>query len=157
MDYAFKMGKTLASKGICGMFSADFMVVMNESNAEIFLIEINLRKGGTTHPYQTALRITKSSFDHFSGYLIDESKNRIRYISNDNVVNSKLRNIKVESFLEAAAKANLLFDSGTNSGVIFHMLQAMPDFGKLGYTIIARSDQKIALLEKSLQSFFKSL
>src|SRR5262249_43504109 len=54
MREAAKVGRRLAKEGVIGRFALDFVTVRNERGAwEVYAIEINLRKGGTTHPFLT--------------------------------------------------------------------------------------------------------
>src|SRR5207249_5092 len=51
---AAKVGRRLAKEGVIGRFALDFVVVRGEDGKwEPYAIEINLRKGGTTHPFLT--------------------------------------------------------------------------------------------------------
>src|SRR6266542_2757358 len=50
---AAKIGKRLAKEGVIGRFALDFVVVRSTGKWEPYAIEINLRKGGTTHPFLT--------------------------------------------------------------------------------------------------------
>src|SRR5205807_593360 len=45
---ALKVGAVLAGEGVIGPFGIDFLVTPDE----VYLSEINLRMGGTTHPFQ---------------------------------------------------------------------------------------------------------
>jgi len=46
------IGKLLASRGVIGRLSVDFAATQNDSGKwHMHALEINLRKGGTTHPY----------------------------------------------------------------------------------------------------------
>src|SRR5947199_592920 len=50
---ATKVGRRLAREGVIGRFALDFVVVRSNGKWEPYAIEINLRKGGTTHPFLT--------------------------------------------------------------------------------------------------------
>ena len=51
MRAAEKVGQRLAQEGVVGRFAVDFFVVRRGDHWEPYAIEINLRKGGTTHPF----------------------------------------------------------------------------------------------------------
>jgi len=54
--YGHAVGEALARRGALGRFSVDFMCAQAGNGSwDVFALEINLRKGGTTHPY-AALR-----------------------------------------------------------------------------------------------------
>src|SRR5205823_3717303 len=48
---AAKVGNRLAKEGVIGRFALDFVVVRSNGKWDPYAIEINLRKGGTTHPF----------------------------------------------------------------------------------------------------------
>src|SRR5262245_34804135 len=53
-EEARKVGERLAREGVLGRFALDFVVVRDGGGDwSPYAIEINLRKGGTTHPYLT--------------------------------------------------------------------------------------------------------
>ena len=52
---AVKVGERLASEGVIGRFAMDFVAVRSADGSwEPYAIELNLRKGGTTHPFPHA-------------------------------------------------------------------------------------------------------
>ena len=56
---AAKIGARLSREGVIGRFAVDFVVVRDQSDVWTpYAIEINLRKGGTTHPFLTLQFLT---------------------------------------------------------------------------------------------------
>ena len=45
-----RVAEVLKDRGVLGRFAIDFLSIKREGNWEHAAIEINLRKGGTTHP-----------------------------------------------------------------------------------------------------------
>jgi hypothetical protein len=61
---ARKVGARLAREGVLGRFAVDFVVVRGADGAWLpYAIELNLRKGGTTHPFLTLQFLTDGSYD----------------------------------------------------------------------------------------------
>ena len=62
---AAKVGALLAEAGVIGRFAIDFVVTRAAESApwEIYAIEVNLRKGGTTHPFLTLQFLTSGTYD----------------------------------------------------------------------------------------------
>jgi len=57
---AMVIGRHLAGFGVLGRFGVDFVVVQDDSGAWTpYAIELNLRKGGTTHPFLTLQFLTR--------------------------------------------------------------------------------------------------
>jgi hypothetical protein len=50
-EYGLKVAEALEKTGVMGRFAVDFISVKEEDGWKHYAIEINLRKGGTTHPY----------------------------------------------------------------------------------------------------------
>ena len=59
-----RSGKRLAAEGVIGRFALDFVTVRNDAGEwDTYAIEINLRKGGTTHPFLTLQFLTDGTYD----------------------------------------------------------------------------------------------
>src|SRR4029453_18186634 len=53
------VGARLAKEGVLGRFAIDFVAVRRDAGGwDVYAIEINLRKGGTTHPFLTLQFLT---------------------------------------------------------------------------------------------------
>ena len=58
-SHARRIGERLAGAGVIGRCAIDFVVTRDEHDRwRAFAIELNLRKGGTTHPYETLAQLT---------------------------------------------------------------------------------------------------
>ena len=65
---AAKVGRRLAKEGVIGRFALDFVVVRAKNGKwEPYAIEINLRKGGTTHPFLTLQFLTDGTYNPETG------------------------------------------------------------------------------------------
>ena len=62
---AARIGEVLAGEGVVGSFGIDFLVVGDD----VYLSEINLRLGGTTHPFWMARLATAGRYDPATGEL----------------------------------------------------------------------------------------
>src|SRR4051812_4771827 len=61
---AAKIGRRLAEEGVIGRFALDFVAVRDDAGEwQASAIEINLRKGGTTHPFLTLQFLTDGTYD----------------------------------------------------------------------------------------------
>ena len=61
---AMAIGERLADKGVLGRFAVDFVVVRDAAGGWTpYAIEVNLRKGGTTHPFLTLQFLTDGRYD----------------------------------------------------------------------------------------------
>ena len=62
-EQAELVGVRLAELGVLGRFAIDFVVVRDGAGWRSYAIEINLRKGGTTHPFLTMQFLTNGRYD----------------------------------------------------------------------------------------------
>ena len=68
---AMVIGRHLATLGVLGRFAVDFVVVQDDSGAWTpYAIELNLRKGGTTHPFLTLQFLTDGTYDGERGVFL---------------------------------------------------------------------------------------
>ena len=67
---AMAIGERLAAEGVLGRFAVDFVVVRDAAGDwAAYAIELNLRKGGTTHPFLTLQFLTDGRYDAAIGPL----------------------------------------------------------------------------------------
>jgi len=139
-DQAQRVGKALADRGVVGPFGLDFLVVPSASGSEVFLSEINLRMGGTTHPFLMAHMVTQGEYDQGSGELLVDGSPRC-YVATDNLKSQAYVGLTPRAVIDAVAAAGLAYEPATHTGVLLHLLGALPAFGKLGATCIARGPE----------------
>ena len=61
---AQRIGERLAHEGVLGRFAIDFVVMRSgEGSWTTYAIELNLRKGGTTHPFLTLQFLTSAEYN----------------------------------------------------------------------------------------------
>lgn len=147
-----KIGKVLAEKGVIGPFGVDFLLVDNEERVNLYAIEINIRAGGTTHPYFLTKKITKATYDEDKAILKTKDGREIYYQSNDNVISDKLKSRSSKQFLNYMHERKLIYSDIDKNGVAFHLLDAIYPFGKVGFTAISTSRQGVQDLFKKTMS-----
>ncbi|MFN2525469.1 MAG: peptide ligase PGM1-related protein [Actinomycetota bacterium] len=135
---ALKLGRALADEGVTGFFGIDFIVVPSQAGPQVFLSEINLRIGGTTHPFLTAAAVTGGTLDPVTGDLVADGR-RKSYVASDNVKAEAYVGLFPAQVIAAVRSAGLAFDPRTRSGATLHLLGALPEHGKFGVVCIAGS------------------
>ena len=125
-EFGERVAKVLASKGVIGPFGIDFVVVAGESGQEIYLSEINLRMGGTTHPFLMTKLATGGSYDPVNGDLVAEDKPK-HYVSTDNLKSGSYVGLLPEQVIEAIDRDGLGFDPATKTGTTLHLLGALEE------------------------------
>ena len=137
-----KIAQTLAKKGALGRFAIDFISVQQNNEWKHYAIEINLRKGGTTHPYFMLQFLTDGVYSAEKGEYITASGNRRYYFSTDNVVKDCYRGLTPHDLIDIAIFHSLMYDGASQEGVMFHLVGAISQYGKLGLVCIGDTPQK---------------
>lgn len=147
-----KIAKALADKGALGRFAIDFLSVKENNDWKHYAIEINLRKGGTTHPFLMLQFLTNGNYNADTGKFITASGNERFYFASDNVSNEKYTGLTPHDLINIAMYHSLMFDGAAQEGVMFHLIGALSEFGKLGLVCIGSSPQRAkAFYDKALQ------
>jgi hypothetical protein len=136
------IGRRLAKEGVLGRFALDFVVCRTGAAWSSNAIEINLRKGGTTHPYLTLQFLTGGSYNPASGLFTTPSGLPKYYIASDHVEGDDLRVLTPEDLFDMAVVQGLHFDQTKQTGVVFHMISALPDRGRVGITAVGDSPEE---------------
>ncbi len=136
-----KVAAKLAVKGVLGRFAIDFISVKEKNKWKNYAIEINLRKGGTTHPYLMMQFLTDGHYDADKGLYITACGNTRFYFASDNVYNEKYKGLTPYDLIDIAMQHSLMYDGATQKGVMFHLMGALSEHGKLGLVCIGSSHE----------------
>jgi hypothetical protein len=134
------LAKLLRDKGVIGRFGVDFISVKNDDDEwKHYAIEINMRKGGTTHPFLMLNFLTEGVYHSNTGiYKIKTGQPR-HYFSTDNLVERNYRGLTPHDLIEIATDNDLMFNGAAQEGVMFHIIGALSQYGKLGVLAIGAS------------------
>ena len=139
---AAKIGRRLAKEGVLGRFALDFVVVRSGSGAggwDVYAIELNLRKGGTTHPFLTLQFLTDGRYDPETAAFTAPSGRRKYFLASDHVASPSYRAFTTEDLFDLVVRRGLHFDQTRQTGVIFHMMSALAENGSVGLTAVGDS------------------
>ena len=140
---ALKVGHRLAERGVIGRFALDFVVARDGSGPwSTYAIEINLRKGGTTHGFLTLQFLTDGAYDPNAGVFTAPSGKQKFYVASDHLESPGFRTLSPADVLDIALMRGLHFDQATQVGTAFHMLSALPVHGQLGATCVGNSPEE---------------
>lgn len=162
-EYARRVGVMLAEKGVIDHFGVDFVVVPGIPDSEgtpsfgIYAIEINLRQGGTTHPMMTLKLLTGGQYDENTGTFRTPKGNEKYYVASDNVCYPEFKGLLPHDIMENFQESHLHFNHETEKGVVFHLLGALSQYGKIGITAISDSPTEAALLFDQAVEQLKSI
>jgi len=141
----YQVAKELCREGVIGRFGIDFVSVKEPQGWwKHYAIEINLRKGGTTHPYLMLKFLTDGYYDHHTGlYHMPNGQNRY-YLATDGLQSDAYKGLTPEDLIDIAICHNIQYDSTTQEGTMFHLLGALSEHGKLGMVCIGKTPQRAA-------------
>ena len=130
---AAKVGKRLAKEGVIGRFALDFVVVRAKNGKwEPYAIEINLRKGGTTHPFLTLQFLTDGTYDTETGIFTAPNGQQKFFVASDHVESPRYRTLTPDDLFDIVVRHHLHFDQTRQTGVVFHMMSALGELGRTG-------------------------
>ena len=140
------MGKTIATvlknEGVLGRFGIDFISVKEDDGWKHYALEINLRKGGTTHPFLMLQFLTDGNYDETTGIFKTAHGQQLFYYASDNVQSNAYKGLTPQDLIEIAMFHGLHFDGATQKGVMFHMIGALSQYGKMGVVCIGTSPEE---------------
>jgi hypothetical protein len=146
------LGKTISEQlkkqGVIGRFSIDFISVQEGKEWKHYAIEINLRKGGTTHPFLMLQFLTNGHYDDESGLYITPGNQQRYYFATDNIQNEAYKGLTPQDLINIAMFHGLHFDGSAQTGVMFHMIGALSQYGKMGMVCIGASPEEAILFYK---------
>src|ERR687893_782967 len=136
-----RVGRVLNERGALGRFAIDFISVKREEGWDHRAIEINLRKGGTTHPYLILRFLTDGVYDPDDGLYCTPTAKPCYYYASDNLQSPDYKGLTPDDLIDIAVNNGLHFDSASQQGVIFHLIGALSQYGKLGTVCIGDSHE----------------
>jgi hypothetical protein len=156
LQAGMRVGAVLARKGVVSRFAVDFVVRPTAAGGhgwDVTAIEINLRMGGTTHPFLALRFLTGGTLDAGTGVFRAPSGLSKFYRSTDNLCSPAYRGVSPEDLIEIMTANRLHYDPVSETGVLFHLMGALSEFGKVGLTAIANSPGEVeAIYARTLET-----
>lgn len=141
-----KVGENLAAKGALERYSVDFIAVHQPGNTanpwQIHAIEINLRKGGTTHPFMALKLLTNGTYSLDDGKFYTKNGQAKYYRASDNLQSEAYRGLLPNDLMDIIMVEQLHFSSIDGVGVVFHLMGCLSEHGKLGLTCIGNTPKE---------------
>ena len=157
---AAKVGQRLAKEGVIGRFALDFVVVRSNGKWDPYAIEINLRKGGTTHPFLTLQFLTDGAYDPETATFTAPNGQQKFFVASDHVESPLYRSLTPDDLFDIVVRHDLHFNQTRQTGVVFHMMSALGEMGRTGLTAVGNSHEEakaiytraVAVLDQEAQS-----
>lgn len=141
-EYGLKVAEVLSKNGVMGRFAVDFISVKEGKEWKHYAIEINLRKGGTTHPYILLQFLTDGDYDYENGLFLTANRQTRYYFCSDNLRSDKYIGITPPDLIDIAMMHSLHYDGTSQEGVMFHLIGALSQYGKLGVVCIGSTPER---------------
>ena len=136
------VAENLKKLGVLGRFSIDFMSAFVDGQWRHFAIELNIRKGGTTHPFLMLQFLTNGEYDWEKGKFLLEDGTERYYFATDNIQEKRYKGLTPLDMIEITTLHNLHYDQAKSEGVMFHLISALSQYGKLGLVSISKSAEE---------------
>jgi hypothetical protein len=131
-----KVGRRLAREGVLGRVGVDFVAVRDGGLWRIDAVEINLRCGGTTHPFFALQALTDGDYDPLSGEYRTRLGDLKHYVATDHLDSPAYRTLTPDDLLDVVAEHHIGWDRERETGVALHMVSALAVSGRIGLTAI---------------------
>jgi len=141
--HAQAVSEQLAHAGARGRCAIDFVAVgLAGGGHSVAAVDINLRKGGTTHPYAVLRNLVPGAYDAEKGEWVASDGTPRSYVATDNAVDPAWRGVSALDLVEHVRSAGVEFDAKKGTGAVLHMLSGLGIDGRFGMTAIGRSRQE---------------
>ncbi|MDQ3823399.1 MAG: peptide ligase PGM1-related protein [Actinomycetota bacterium] len=136
---ALKVGRRLAREGVIGRSAVDFVAVEDDGEWQPYALEINLRCGGTTHPFFALQALTDGVYDPLAGEYRTRFGEVKHYVATDHLDAPAYSSLTPDDLLDVVAERGLGWDAEREIGIVLHMVSALAAAGRIGLTAIGDS------------------
>ncbi|MBK9736036.1 MAG: carboxylate-amine ligase [Saprospiraceae bacterium] len=147
---SYKISEKMNELGVRGRYGIDFMSRKVNDVWEHYAIEINLRKGGTTHPFLMLQFLTNGEYDPKRGVFILPDGTERYYFATDNLQSDKFKGLIPDDLIDIAMHHSLHYNQSKEEGVIFHLISTLSQYGKIGLTSIGKSRESAEFYYKKV-------
>jgi hypothetical protein len=138
--YSAAVAERLVSFGVIGRFALDFVAVrLADGTWSAYAIELNLRKGGTTHPFLTLQFLTDGRYDAQTALFITATGGEKHLVATDHLESERLRAMSIGDLFDVVARHGLHFHQARQTGIVFHMISCLTEHGRVGLTAVGNS------------------
>ena len=153
---ALKIGRRLAREGVIGRCAVDFVAVRPTRDWELYAIEINLRCGGTTHPFMAISTLTDGIYDPLAGEFRTRLGDLKHYVATDHLDAPAYQALTPDDLLDVVSERSLGWDAEREAGVALHMVSALAVAGRIGLTAIGDNQAEASALYRELKQALDS-
>lgn len=142
-EQAGRIGEILSHKGVIGRFGIDFLLTRSKDGEwQSHALEINLRMGGTTPPYHALEFLTSGELNPETGIFCAPTGQEKFYSATDNLKSPAYRGLLPEDLFDISIRNKIHYQPDSGTGVLFYMIGALSQYGKIGMTCIGNSPEQ---------------
>jgi hypothetical protein len=134
-----RVGRVLAARGVTSRCSVQLAVWRSASGWDLRAIGLRFGVGEVTSPMLALRLLTGGGLDAASGLFVSLRGRAKFYMASDDVQSDSYRGLIPEDLVEILTFDHLSFDQRSETGVLFHMIGAVSQSGRLGMIAIADS------------------
>jgi hypothetical protein len=131
-----KVGRRLAQEGVLGRCAIDFAAAPRHGRWQLYALELNLRCGGTTHPFFTLQALTDGRYDPLAAEYRTGNGELKHYVATDHLAGERYATLTPDDLLDVAERRTIGWDAETETGIALHMVSALAVAGWIGLTAI---------------------
>ena len=131
-----KVGRRLARDGVIGRCAVDFVAAPSRGAWELYALEINLRCGGTTHPFITLQALTGGRYDPLAGEYRTANGELKHYVATAHLAGERYETLTPDDLRDIAERRTLAWSAESEAGIALHMVSALAVAGWVGVTAI---------------------
>ena len=154
---ALTVGRRLAREGVIGRCAVDFVTVRTEAGWESSAIEINLRCGGTTHPFMAISTLTDGVYDPLAAEFRTRLGDVKHYVATDHLDSPAYQALTPDDLLDVVSERALGWDAERETGVALHMVSALAVAGRIGLTAVGDTPTDASALYRELKQTLDGL
>lgn len=160
-EQAQRIGNVLSKNGVIGRFGIDFLLTRSEGQDwQSHALEINLRMGGTTPPFHALEFLISGTLNEETGIFHAPTGEEKFYSATDNLKSNAYRGLLPEDLFDIIIRNKIHYQPHSGTGVLFYMIGALSQYGKLGMTCIGNTPEQadelfrrtVALLDRETDS-----
>ncbi len=140
-----------------GRCAVDFVAVRQEGEWQPYAIEINLRCGGTTHPFMAISTLTDGLYDPLAAEFRTRFGDLKHYVATDHLDAPAYAALTPDDLLDVVAERSLGWDPAREAGIALHMVSALAVAGRIGLTAIGDTPSEAQALYRELKQTLDGL
>ncbi len=150
---ALRIGQVLAARGVVSRCSVEFEAEGHPPERRMLRARaLRFGMGETTHPMLALRFLTGGRLDPETGLFFSPRGEQKFYVSTDDLCSDAYKGLLPEDLIEILTINHLSFSQRSETGVLFHMIDGVSEFGRVGTVAIGNTPAEAqTLLERTIR------